>query len=113
MGVELEIHTAPPARWNYEKSRGTLVRRSYEHGEALSELLLGLDKSWRNKALWDVDPYGNTLFGEQRAQVALGEVSDLLRRCAGPAQEAAVLNLERMLVYCASTPGTHLWFIGD
>ncbi|MFE3329144.1 hypothetical protein [Streptomyces sp. NPDC059176] len=111
MGVEIELHGDRPAL-DWDRSRGTLVRGSYEHGDKLADVLLGLDETHEGN-LARVDPYGDTLFNEQQAQAALRELPDLLKRCSGPSQTAAVLDLERLLQSCSQTPGSYLWFIGD
>lgn len=112
MGIELELHTAPPARFDWDMSRATLLRGSYEHGEALAHALTQLKPNSPGK-LWGVDPYGNTLFDEQEAQAALREIGGLLQQCACPSQTAAVNDLAELLKSCAATPGSYLWFIGD
>lgn len=60
-----------------------------------------------------VDPYGNTFFNEQEADVALGEIDSLLRLCTGEWEKAAVHDLAELLRACRATPGSHLWFVGD
>ncbi|MGW2837992.1 hypothetical protein ACWCWD_09365 [Streptomyces sp. NPDC001493] len=111
MGVELELHATRPAL-GWRRSRETLIRGSYEHGDSLAEVLLGL----RETDLGDlgrVDPYGDTLFNEQQAQAALRSVPDLLERCSTPSRTAAVRDLEGLLRSCSETPGSYLWFVGD
>ncbi|MEV6333058.1 hypothetical protein [Streptomyces sp. NPDC051909] len=111
MGVEIELHVDRPVL-DWDRSRGTLIRGSYEHGDELADVLLGLDETQQGN-LARVDPYGDTLFDEQQAQAALREVPDLLQRCSGPSQTVAVLDLERLLRSCSQTPGRYLWFVGD
>ncbi|MFI1169963.1 hypothetical protein [Streptomyces melanogenes] len=112
MGIELELHSTRPARSNWDMSRGSFLQGSYEHGEALAGVLATLKADGPGKLTW-VDPYGNTQFNAQEAQAALGEIADLLERCADAAQTAAVTDLAVLLKSCARTPGSYLWFIGD
>ncbi|MFJ9518458.1 hypothetical protein ACIRPK_09360 [Kitasatospora sp. NPDC101801] len=112
MGIELELHSVRPARSNWNMSRTSLLRGSYEHGEALAEVLATLKVNGPGK-LWAVDPYGNTQFNEQESQAALGEIAGLLTQCSDAAQTAAVTDLAALLKACATTPGSYLWFIGD
>ncbi|MDQ0938052.1 hypothetical protein [Streptomyces turgidiscabies] len=110
MGIELELHSGRPARKG--QSRRTLLRGSYEHGEALARALSTLDRHGPGKLGW-VDPYGDTLFNEQEAQAARQEAVALARRCADEQQKAALLDLVELLEACAATPGSYLWFMGD
>ncbi|WP_240203556.1 hypothetical protein [Streptomyces actuosus] len=71
-GVEIELHASRPAM-DWDRSRETLMRGSYEHGEALADLLLGMDET-HQVGLGRVDPYGDTLFTEQQARAALREI---------------------------------------
>ncbi|MFD8598084.1 hypothetical protein ACFV1L_24065 [Kitasatospora sp. NPDC059646] len=112
MGIELELHSARPARSSWSTSRATLLRGSYEHGDALDQALSTLDPRGSGR-LRQVDPYGDTLFGEQEAEAALREIPDLLERCVYESQAAAVRDLAALLTACANTPGSYLWFIGD
>lgn len=106
----MELHaTRPVLKWR--RSRETLIRGSYEHGDSLADVLHGLRKNQGN--LGQVDPYGDTLFNEQQAQAALREVPDLLERCSTPSRTAAVRDLEALLRSCSETPGSYLWFVGD
>ncbi|MFF1443546.1 hypothetical protein [Streptomyces sp. NPDC058295] len=109
MGIELELHSGRPRRG---ASRGTLLRGSYQHGEALAGALSGLDRHGSGKLGW-VDPYGDTFFNEQEAQVARREVATLTQRCTDEQQKAALLDLAELLEACAATPGSYLWFMGD
>lgn len=111
MGVEIELHSERPARQG-KKSRATLIRGSYQHGEALARVL-DMVRSADNSRLARVDPYGDTLWNEQEAEVVIEEASSLLRRCTEDAQRAAVEDLVVMLRLCAPTSGSHLWFMGD
>jgi hypothetical protein len=111
VGVEIELHADRPVL-DWDRSRGTLIRGSYAHGDELADVLLGMDETHQGN-LARVDPYGDTLFNEQQAQAALREVPDLLKQCSGPSQTAAVLDLERLLQSCSKTPGSYLWFVGD
>ncbi|MET8130373.1 hypothetical protein ABZV67_47295 [Streptomyces sp. NPDC005065] len=110
MGIELELHSGRPARKG--ASRDTLLRGSYQHGEALARVLSTLDRHDSGKLGW-VDPYGDTLFNEQEAQVARQEVTALSQRCTDEQQKAALLDLAELLDACAETPGSYLWFMGD
>ncbi|MFF0732944.1 hypothetical protein ACFYVK_15145 [Streptomyces chartreusis] len=110
MGIELELHSGRPTR--SRSSRGTLLRGSYEHGEALARALSTLDRHGSGKLGW-VDPYGDTLFNEQEADVARQEVAALTQRCIDEQQKAALLDLAELLEACAATPGSYLWFMGD
>ncbi|MGW0363488.1 hypothetical protein [Streptomyces sp. NPDC002990] len=112
MGIELELHSTRPTRYNWDTSRTTLLHGSYEHGEALAQVL-GAFRMDRPGRLGWVALYGNTLFNGQEAQAALREVAGLLEGCADEAQAAAVGDLEALLKSCAVTPGSCLWFIGD
>ncbi|MFD8423223.1 hypothetical protein [Streptomyces sp. NPDC059466] len=60
-----------------------------------------------------VDPYGDTLFNEQEAQLACQEAVALSHRCTDDHQKAALLDLAELLEACAATPGSYLWFMGD
>ncbi|MEV5728622.1 MULTISPECIES: hypothetical protein [Streptomyces] len=111
MGVEIELHADRPVL-DWDRSRTTLIHGSYEHGDALADVLLGMDETHQG-SLGRVDPYGDTLFNEQQAEAALREVPDLLEQCSGRAQTAAVVDLERLLQSCSQTPGSYLWFVGD
>jgi hypothetical protein len=108
MGIELELHSGRPRKGS---SRATLLRGSYEHGEALARALSTLDNS-SGKLGW-VDPYGDTLFNEQEAEVARQEVAALVHECSDERQRAALLDLDGLLEACAATPGSYLWFMGD
>ncbi|MER5349227.1 hypothetical protein ABT093_02685 [Kitasatospora sp. NPDC002551] len=112
MGIELELHSVRPAPSDWAGSRASLLRGSYEHGEALAQVPAGLDVNGSGR-LQRVDPYGDTRFGEQEARAALGEIEGLLRLCADAAETAAVTDLAALLTACAATPGSCLWFIGD
>lgn len=110
MGIELELHSGRPARKG--SARGTLLRGSYGHGEALARALGTLDRHGSGKLAW-VDPYGDTLFNEQEAEVARQEIDALTQRCTDEHQKAALHDLAALLEECAATPGSYLWFIGD
>ncbi|MET9321324.1 hypothetical protein ABZX75_14225 [Streptomyces sp. NPDC003038] len=112
MGIELELHSARPTRYNWETSRTTLLQGSYGHGEALAQVLAAFTMDRPGRLGW-VDPYGNTLFNGQEAEAALREVAGLLDRCTDASQTAAVGDLEALLRSCAVTPGSCLWFIGE
>jgi hypothetical protein len=110
MGIELELHSGRPTRNGL--SRETLLRGSYEHGEPLARVLGTVDRRGSGKLSW-VDPYGDTLFNEQEAQVARQEVAALTQRCTDEQQKTALLDLAEFLETCAATPGSYVWFIGD
>lgn len=110
IGIELELHSGRPARKG--SSRETFLRGSYEHGEALSRVLSKLDRHGSGKLCW-VDPYGDTLFNEQEAQVVRHEVAALAHKSADDREKAALLDLAEILDACAATPGSYLWFMGD
>jgi hypothetical protein len=112
VGVGLELHARRPAGLGWNESRATLLRGSYEHGDELADLLLTLEETGPG-LLRHVDPYGDTMFDEQQAAAALQEIPELLQRCSGDGQVAAVRNLQTLLRTAAQSPGSHLWFIGD
>jgi hypothetical protein len=111
MGVEIELHSERPARHG-KKSRVTLIRGSYQHGEALAHVL-DIVRSAGGGRLAQVDPYGDTLWNEQEAEVVIEEASRLLRQCTQDAQRAAVEDLVVLLRLCARISGSYLWFMGD
>ncbi|GKQ40208.1 hypothetical protein [Streptomyces sp. A012304] len=129
MGIELELHSRRPARKG--SSADTLLRASYQHGEALARVLGALDGhrsggrgTHRSGALdaldrhssgglRRVDPYGDTFFGEHEARAARDEAVALARRCADERRRAALLDLAELLEACATTPGSYLWCRGD
>ena len=106
MGIELELHSERPAFHNWRAARATLIRGSDSHGEALACVLARLVRNGPGR-LGRVDPYGNTLLNEQEAEAAL------LEHCVSGSEAAALRDLAALLQSCASTPGSHLWFIGD
>ncbi|MEU7486857.1 hypothetical protein [Streptomyces sp. NPDC042319] len=110
MGVGLELHSERPVR--KRSSRDTLLRSSYKHDEALSRVLSTLYRQHPGKLGW-VDPYGDTLFNEQEAEVVRQEVAVLMQGCADDQQKAALLDLDELLEACAATPGSYLWCVGD
>lgn len=110
MGIELELHSERPARKG--PSRATLLRGSYQHGEALARALSRLDRNGSGK-LGQVDPYGDRLFNEQEARVASEEAAALVEGCDDEQQRTALLDLAELLEACATTPGSYLWFMGD
>ncbi|MCG3044015.1 hypothetical protein L7D48_26135 [Streptomyces sp. S1A] len=111
MGVELELHAKRPIL-DWGRSRTTLIHGSYEHGDALTDVLVGMDGDDQSN-IGRVDPYGDTLFNEQQAEAALREVPGLLQQCSDQSQTAAVLDLMGLLQSCSQTPGSYLWFVGD
>ncbi|MFF0004577.1 hypothetical protein ACFYQT_14210 [Streptomyces tibetensis] len=112
MGIDLELHSSRPARNNWRKSRPTLLRSSYGHGDALADALGSLQLLGVPGRLTAVDLYGDTLMNEQEAEAALQEVHGLRRRCTDGRQLAALDDLTTMLEQCAATPGSYLWFAG-
>ncbi|MEV6171541.1 hypothetical protein AB0L99_25350 [Streptomyces sp. NPDC051954] len=78
----------------------------------MERVLSTLDRHNSGKLGW-VDPYGDTLFNEQEAQVARQEVAALSQRRTDEQQKAALLDLAELLEECAATPGSYLWFMGD
>ncbi|MGW2707075.1 hypothetical protein [Streptomyces sp. NPDC001340] len=113
MGIDLELHSSRPARNNWRKSRATLLRSSYGHGDALADALGSLQLLGVSGRLTAVDPYGDTLMNEQESAAALREIHDLRQRCSEDRQLAALDDLASMLEQCAATPGSYLWFAGD
>ncbi|MBL1081076.1 hypothetical protein JK359_03655 [Streptomyces actinomycinicus] len=108
MGIELELRVKRARRG--KAARGdTVVRGTHEHQDALARALDGV----RRGRLGQVDPYRDTRFTEQDAQVALAEVAALVRECTEPSHRAALLDLAELLEDCVATPGSCLWFIGD
>ncbi|WP_328907560.1 hypothetical protein OG230_33775 [Streptomyces sp. NBC_00234] len=110
MGIELELHSGRPSF--KRASRSTVLRGSYQHGEALARVLSTLDRHGSGKLGW-VDPYGDTLFNEQEARAALLEVAALLQRWTDQPEKAALRDLAELLDVCAATPGSYVWFMGD
>lgn len=108
MGIELELRVRQAARGR-GRQRDTVIRASHEHGDTLARALDGVTQG----RLARIDPYRDTRFTDQDAQAALAEVAALVRECASPVQEAALLDLAEMLEACVATPGSCLWFIGD
>ncbi|MFF0159867.1 hypothetical protein ACFYRY_20385 [Streptomyces sp. NPDC005263] len=113
MGIDLELHSSRPARNNWRKSRATLLRSSFGHGDALADALGSLQLLGVSGRLTTVDLYGDTLMNEQEAAAARQEIQGLRRSCADEHQLAALDDLTTMLEQCAATPGSYLWFAGD
>ncbi|MFF3889676.1 hypothetical protein [Streptomyces sp. NPDC001914] len=113
MGIDLQLHDGRP-HWpgRRTKRKPTLIRQSFEHGEALAELIAKLPVNTSGR-LWTVDPYNDTTFNEQVAEAALREIPDLLDLCTDDAQVEAGLELAAYLKDCATTPGSYLMFVGD
>ncbi|MFJ8104777.1 hypothetical protein [Streptomyces sp. NPDC096132] len=113
MGIDLQLHKDRP-HWPTRRSKRepTLIRASHEHAEALAELLARLPAPASGR-LGTVDPYDDTVFNEQVAEAALAEIPGLLTHCTGPAHTAAAHDLATFLTACATTPGSHLVFVGD
>jgi hypothetical protein len=112
MGIDLELHSARPAHRDWRKSRATLLRGSYEHGDALAELLGSFRRLGVAGRLAGVDPYGDTLMNEQEAAAALQEIRES-RGDFGLRQLDALDELAGILEQCAATPGSYVWFAGD
>ncbi|MDH6708588.1 hypothetical protein P3T27_005328 [Kitasatospora sp. MAA19] len=120
MGIELELHSARPT-WtesdDWHTSRVTLLQGSYEHGEALEQVLSRLGRSSSGElcpgGLRSVDRVGDTLFDEREAEAALREIPGLLQQCTYESHTAAVRDLATLLASCVATPGSYLWFMGD
>ncbi|GAB3415435.1 hypothetical protein [Flindersiella endophytica] len=110
MGIEIELHSTRPATSKWKASRETLIHGAYENGSALAAVLAKLDPSHRLKL---IDPYSDTVINEQVAEAAFPHCQSVLDLCESEQQVAAVAELAEMLRRCASTPGSHLWFIGD
>ncbi|MEU8710985.1 hypothetical protein [Streptomyces sp. NPDC048663] len=113
MGIDLELHSSRPARNNWRKSRATLLRSSYGHGDALADALGSLQLLGVPGRLTAIDLYGDTLMNEQEAATALQEIHGLRGSCADERQLAALVDLTAMLEQCAATQGSYLWFAGD
>ncbi|MFD0361360.1 hypothetical protein ACFQZZ_07860 [Nocardia sp. GCM10030253] len=113
MGIDLQLHNSRP-QWprRHSRRKPTVVRQSHEHGAALAQLIAELPANTSGK-LWMVDPYNDTVFNEQQAAVALGEIPDLLDRCTDNSHTEAVRDLATYLNDCATTPGSYLVFVGD
>ncbi|UFR04846.1 hypothetical protein KBP30_28450 [Streptomyces sp. Go40/10] len=109
MGIELELRVGRAPARGKRRRREIVVRASHEHGEMLAPALEGVTGG----RLARIDPYRDTRFTDQDAQAALPEVAALVRECADPSQEAALVDLAEMLEACAAMPGSCLWFIGD
>ncbi|MFG3184248.1 hypothetical protein ACWD6Q_15710 [Streptomyces nigra] len=112
MGIEVELHSMRPAR-DWHASRATLLRGSYDLGDALADALGSLHLLGAPGRLAAIDPYRDTVMNEQEAAVALGEIPDLRKRCGDERRRAALDELALLLEACAATPGSHLWFQGD
>ncbi|MFD6279430.1 hypothetical protein ACFWFI_28260 [Streptomyces sp. NPDC060209] len=111
MGIELELHAERPAL-DWDRSRATLIRGSYDHGDALAETLLNTTEA-EHGSLARVDAYGDTLFDGQQAEAALLRAPALSRNHPSEPRTAAVRDLMEMLQACSRTPGSYLWFVGD
>ncbi len=111
MGIDLELHSARPAR-DWGKARTTLLRSSYGHGEALADALGSFQYLGISGGFAAVDLYGNTVWNEQQAVAALSELSALKQRCSDERQLAALDDLATMLRECSDNAGSFLWFQG-
>ncbi|MER5723801.1 hypothetical protein AB0L83_00775 [Streptomyces sp. NPDC052071] len=112
MGIDVELHSARPAR-NWKKARRTFLRGCYGHAEALADALGSLHYLGVPGRLPAVDLYGDTVMNEQEASAALIEVPRLKEQCADERQRAALDDLSAVLQQCAATPGSYVWFAGD
>ncbi|MGW4378254.1 hypothetical protein [Kitasatospora sp. NPDC004531] len=112
MGIELELHSARPEIRFWDRSRATLLKGLYDHGDALAEVLGKLRYDGPG-LLPTVDPYGNTMFDGQQARRALGEIAGLRQLCTDGSQQDAVTDLAVLLECCVAAPGSILWFVGD
>ncbi|MGW3818112.1 hypothetical protein [Streptomyces sp. NPDC005046] len=112
MGIDVELHSARPAR-NWKKSRATFLRGCSGHSEALADALGSLHYLGIPGRLTAVDLYGDTVMNEQEAAAALVEVPGSKEKCADEQQRAALDDLAAVLNQCAATPGSYVWFAGD
>ncbi|MGF1342877.1 MULTISPECIES: hypothetical protein [unclassified Streptomyces] len=112
MGIDVELHSARPAR-NWKKARRTFLRGCYGYAEALADALGSLHYLGVPGRLPAVDLYGDTVMNEQEAAAALVEVPLLREQCADERQRAALDDLAAVLEQCAATPGSYVWFAGD
>ncbi|WP_031090243.1 hypothetical protein [Streptomyces sp. NRRL S-15] len=112
MGIDVELHSARPAR-NWKKARRTFLRGCYGHAEALADALGSLHYLGVSGLLPAVDLYGDTVMNEQEASAALSEVPRLKEQCSDERQRAALDDLAAVLEQCAATPGSYVWFAGD
>lgn len=110
MGIGVELHSGRPAR--KKAPQETFLRGAYDRKDALASALSTLDLHDSGKLGW-VDPYGDTVFNEQEAEVARREVDALAQRCTDEDELAALRDLAELLEACAATPGSYLWFVGD
>ncbi|WP_431032802.1 hypothetical protein ACQYWQ_05740 [Streptomyces sp. P6-2-1] len=60
-----------------------------------------------------IDPYGDTFFDEQAAEIAHGEALALLAECRDARGRAALGDLVEVLARCVRTPGSRVWCAGD
>ncbi|MEU3460271.1 hypothetical protein ABZ721_09960 [Streptomyces sp. NPDC006733] len=111
MGIELELHSERPGA-RKRAPGATLLRESHQHGEALARALGTLELDPSGKLSW-IDPYGDTLFNEQEAQVVCAEAAALAERCTDEQRKAALLDLAALLDECAATPGSYVRCVGD
>lgn len=111
MGIELQLHAERPGA-RKRAAGATLLRESHQHGEALARALTTLELDPAGKLSW-IDPYGDTLFNEQEAQVVRVEAAALAQRCTDEPQKAALLDLAELLEACAATPGSYVCCVGD
>ncbi|MGW0643150.1 hypothetical protein [Streptomyces badius] len=112
MGINVELHSARPAR-SWKKARRTLLRGCYGHGEALADALGSLHYLGVPGLLPAVDLYGDTVLNKQQSAAALIEVPRLKEQCSDERQRAALDDLAAVLEQCAATPGSYVWFAGD
>ena len=82
-------------------------------GDPASDLARVLGRLGGDRRLAAIDPYGDTEYNEQQAEVALTEIALLEALCATDGERQAVAALRGMLAECARTPGSYLMFVGD
>ncbi|MFE9879508.1 hypothetical protein [Streptomyces sp. NPDC005784] len=112
MGIDVELHSARPAR-GWKKARATFLQGCYGHAEALADALGSLHYLGVPSRLTAVDLYGDTVMNEQEAAAALSELPGLRELCADERQRAALDDLAAVLEQCAATPGSYVWLAGD
>lgn len=108
MGIEIALYDGHPKR---SRLPARELHLSTAHGGALAEALAA--HAAPGTRLAGIDPYGDTVLGEQDAAAAFEEASALLARCTTEPHRAAVRDLRNLLANCASTPGSWLIFYGD
>ncbi|WP_190219078.1 hypothetical protein [Streptomyces griseosporeus] len=112
MGIDVELHSARPAR-NWKKSRATFLRGCHGNADALADALGALHYLGVPGRLTAVDLYGDTMMNEQEAEAALAQVPGLREQCTDERQRAALDDLAAVLQECVSTAGSYVWFARD